>query len=271
MMKIKALLLVASCLVLVASAAAEGHGIALKTLVANHLASIGTPAARNAAVTRFAQGTVRVTDIIAGQIDLGGAAQFISQGDKLKCAFQLGVPQYPGEQFVFDGKNPQVATTGPNIRSALGQFLFTQSEILRSGLLGGSMSTAWPLLNSNSKQARLKLEGLKKIDGRELYDVDYTPRNHDASGDLSIHLYFDPQTFHHVMTIYRLILHDASGQIQKGTDETTQTVEERFDDFRPVDRVTLPMHWTIRYHVYPGKASELQWDVHFTGIEQKPL
>jgi hypothetical protein len=38
------------------------------------------------------------------------------------------------------------------------------------------------------------------VDGKELLRVNYHP--HHGSGDLKIYLFFDPETFRHVKTIY---------------------------------------------------------------------
>ncbi len=87
-------------------------------------------------------------------------------------------------------------------RSRLGNFLFLQEEVLREGLFGGVLSTAWPLLNTQIRTRSLKYEGLKKVDGQQLYDISYIPKKRFESGDLSIHLYFDPETYRHVLTVY---------------------------------------------------------------------
>ena len=63
------------------------------------------------------------------------------------------------------------------------------------------------------------------------------------------------------MTVYRL----ATTPVDQGetTDpgNVTTIVEERFDDFHPVDGITLPMTWDVRQRVEPGKAVEYEWKV----------
>lgn len=166
----------------------------------------------------------------------------LSQGRKFKCAFQFGTPQYQGEQFVFDGQKSVVGMIDPTSRSNLGTFLYSQEEILREGLFGGTLSSGWPLLDLVQSRAKLKYTGVRKIEGRELDDVVYIPKKRGGNGDLTIHLYFEPETYHHVMTVYALTLQNPGGNAAEGTDETKQTLEERFDDFRPADGVTVPFH-----------------------------
>jgi hypothetical protein len=84
-------------------------------------------------------------------------------------------------------------------------------------------------------------------------------------------LYFEPETYHHVLTVYKLtMLHGT--QTLSDPNQTTVTVEERFGDFQPVDGLTLPRHWDIRYRVEPQNVvQEYQWDVLLTQIEHNKL
>lgn len=257
-------------IVAIASLAADPK-LSTKEVVSKHLDSLGSAEARRAVGVRMARGTVEFSDVVTGKIHLQGTAMLVSQAEKVKCAFQFGVPQYVGEQFVFDGHTHQVAMTDPGKRSNLGQYLFTQSEVLRDGLLGGALSTAWPLLDVATKQPKLKYEGLKKVDGRELHEVTYIPKKSSGSGDLLIRIYFEPETFRHVMTVYRLTVHNSAGSIQQGTDEASEIVEERFSDFHEIAGLTLPSHWQLRYYKAPSTTPGLlQWDVRFDSIGAPP-
>jgi hypothetical protein len=202
-------------------------------VVAKYLGAMGTADARSAAKSRAAQGTVAFSELVTGNAHLDGKALFRSEGAKLKCVFQFASPQYPGEQFVFDGKNVGVAQIDQQARSMLGGFLVGEPEILSEGLWGGELSTAWPLLDTKASGAKLKYEGLKKIDGRELQEVSYVPKKRTNSGELSVRLYFEPDTFRHVFTVHKLSASPVeSGQATDPSTVTT-TVEERFGDSRP--------------------------------------
>jgi hypothetical protein len=242
------------------------------TIVSSHLASIGTSEARANAASRVSQGKVVFAERIKHTLHMEGAATLLSQGRKHRCEFQFGNLQYPGEKFVFDGNQRMVAMVDQTSRSRLGNFLFLQEEILREGLFGGVLSTAWPLLNLQNTNPSLKYDGLKKIDGRQLYELSYIPKKRSESGDLSIHLYFEPETYHHVLTVYSAtMLHD-SGQDLSDPNQTTAIVEERFGDFQTVDGLTLPRHWDIRYRVEPQSIpQEYEWDVTLTEIGHNKL
>jgi hypothetical protein len=240
-------------------------------IISRHLDSIGSPEARASAVSRASLGNVVFAEIIQHSLRLEGAARLLSQGRKHRCEFQFGNPQYPGEQFVFDGNRGLVAMVDQTSRSRLGNFLFLQEEVLREGLFGGVLSTAWPLLNTGNTNPSLKYEGMKKVDGQQLHEISYVPKRRSESGTLSINLYFEPETYHHVLTVYKLtMLHGT--QTLSDPNQTTVIVEERFGDFQPVDGLTLPRHWDIRYRVEPQNvAQEYQWDVLLTQIEHNKL
>ena len=241
-------------------------------IISRHLDSIGSADARAAAVSRVSQGKVVFAEIIQHSLRIEGVATLLSQQRKHKCEFQFGNPQYPGEQFVFDGNRELVAMVDQTSRSRLGNFLFLQEEVLREGLFGGVLSTAWPLLNTQNTNPNLKYEGLKKINGQQLHEISYVPKKRSESGELSIRLYFEPETYHHVLTVYSATsLHD-SGQNLSDPNQTTSIVEERFGDFKTVDGLTLPQHWDIRYRVEPqSHPQEFQWDVTLTDIGHNKL
>ena len=254
----------------------------VEDVLAKHLASIGTPEARAAAKTRLADGKAQMQEVVGGSSSLSGTANLASDDRRIKIAMAFpGVTNYPGEQWVFDGKNTGVAETGPGARSSIGGFIHRYPELLREGLLGGSALTSWSLLDLNARQPRLKYDGLKKVEGRELHQVSYTPRK-GASG-LQIRLFFEPDTFHHVQTTYTMELgagmsemKDARGNVV-GVDNTQHQAEvryvvtESFGDFQTVDGLTLPSSWSITYDYQPSTANIMKWSIkldHFKHNEQ---
>jgi hypothetical protein len=248
------------------SATGKAPKLSADEIIAKHVASVGTEDARAALKSRVAQGTVQFSERITGTIHLDGKASIVSQANKVKVAFGFATPQYPGEQLVFDGQNVQVALIDQQSRSRLGNFVVQEPEVLKEGVFGGVLSMGWPLLDVKASGVKLKSEGIKKVADRELYALSYIPKKRNNSGDLSVLLYFDPATFHHVMTVYRL----AAAPVEQGetTDPSsvTTTVEERFDDFHAVDGVTLPLSWDVRARVEPGKALEYEWKVTLSNV-----
>lgn len=260
-------------------------------LVAQHLDSIATPAVRSGIKTRVVQGPVEYRILVGGAGVLDGKAQIVSDGKKLIFMMKLPNNEYRGEEFVFDGDKVKVAfSSARQSRSALGNFVFVQDAVIREGLLGGVLSTAWPLLDLNERKAKLSFDGLKKADGKEFYQLRYRPHK---NSDLEITLYFDPQTYRHVETVYSYSttagLTGASpgaggGGITPGTLDSSpgsglpggnaetaaarQTpnryrLTEKFSDFKTVDGVTLPTHDDIQFsmELQNGRTTLSDWDL----------
>jgi hypothetical protein len=215
--------------------------------VKQHLNSIGSEQARAAVNNRGVGGTVSFQLVTGGTEREDGKQIFVSEGGKLVSWFQLPNHHYPGERFVSDGKKIHVAEIQASVYSALGDFVMAHSEILTEGLWGGTLSTAWPLAHLEQRLAKLEDRGLKKVDGRELHRVDYVPRK---TSDLQIELYFEPDTFRHVMTVYSLtapppMAHNRAQNLRQG--DVHYRLEERFADFKIVDNLSLPSRWTVEF------------------------
>ena len=175
-------------------------------LVAKHLDSIGTADVR-AAKSRIVQGTSLFKIRVGGGGELSGTSALVSEGRKSVLMIKLANNDYRGEQFVTDGDKVSVAaTTSDHKWSDFGYFVRAQDQIVREGLLGGELTTAWALLHLTENKAKLSFDGEKKIDGRSAYQLTYHSKKRD---ELTVHLYFDPQTFQHIATTYAITL--ASG------------------------------------------------------------
>ena len=214
-------------------------------LVKQHLNSIGTEQARAAAKNRAVEGTVQFR-ILNGAGSQDGKEVFISEGDKLVSLFKLPNPSYHGERFVSDGKKTVVAMLRPGVYSNIGSFVMVHNEILTEGLWGGTLSTGWALAHLDEHRAKLKYRGLKKVDGRQLHQIDYIPKH----SDLEIQLYFEPDTFRHVLTVYELTISPQMAHSETQTarqQETRYRINERFADFKSVDNLNLPSRWTIQF------------------------
>src|ERR1700722_1654364 len=216
------------------------------TFVKQHLSSIGTDEARASVKNRLAQGDLNFQYLnVAGIVQ--GKLQFVSEGDKFVSVLKIPSPEYWGEQFASDGKKTLVKQIKPGIYSALGRFVFEHNEVLTEGVWGGTLSTAWALSHMDKRHAKLQDQGLKKVDGRELHRLDYMPKK---SSDLQIELYFEPDTYRHVMTVYSYhVMARAGGgpMASAGQEERYYRLEERFADFKNIGGLTLPEKWTIQY------------------------
>lgn len=238
-------------------------------LVAHHLDSMGNSQARANAKTRVAQGTAAFKFLVGGAGTLDGKSQFVSEGAKLHFIMKFANNDYRGEQFIFNGDRVEVSSaTAQQNRSALGGFIYVQDCVLRDGLWGGVLSTAWPLLDLERRKAKLTFAGLKKADGHDLYELRYQPRKNT---DLEIHLYFDPETYHHVLTVYTLNILPSVVEGETANARQQQTryrLEERFSDFKSVDGLTLPTRHDIHFtqELQNGGTTVYEWNIHETDL-----
>ena len=284
---------------LLQSTTTYANDVKLEDIINGHLDSIAKPDVRSKAQSRVVEGTAQFRVLTGGAGAQDGKAVFVSEGRKVQLNLKFVTSNYHGERFITDGNKVTVATATDNqSRSSLGELVHVQDAMMREGLLGGELTTAWPLLDVEGRKAKLTYEGLKNIDGKSLYDVRYKPKK---GGDVEVHIYFDSD-FHHVMTVYtmqfeaRLV---AGGQLSNlaipelgsagsqaagsngvqgtvGSDaaqasaqsQTRYRIEERFSDFQTVDGVTLPSHYVLHYTQEPqsGKTTVLNWEVATTRV-----
>jgi len=214
--------------------------------VARHLESIGTAKARAAITTRIISGTSQVIFHTTPVGQAVGRAVLASEDTKSLLGMSFPSPVYPREQLGFNGSTFMAAHILPGSRSALGSFLMTHSLIFKHGLMGGTLSSAWPLLDLTKRNAELEYMGKKKVGNQMLHEIKYVPR---GGSDLQIRLYFDEDTFKHVRTEYERAIAGAMGDrsyIAPGNGrETRFKMVEEFSDFRKEGDLDLPHTYKI--------------------------
>ena len=244
-------------------------------VVKRHLDSIGSAAALAADKSRVFEGTTNFQVLTGGAGKIDGKMAIVSEGHKIHLMMKFPSTNYHGERFVSDGKKVQVAhSTDAKTRSSFGQFVYIQDLVLREGLLGGELSTAWPLFDIGNRKPKLVYEGLKGIDGKQLHEITYKPQK---GQDVVVRLYFEPDTYHHVLTVYTLAIRAQLVQggetAQAGNQqESHYRIEERFSDFKTDDGLTLPNQYRIHFsqQVQEGNSSILEWDTTATRIIENP-
>jgi hypothetical protein len=217
-------------------------------VVTKHLDAIGTPQARAAIKSLLVEGNMHVRFLRGGMGEAGGPLSLISAGHKFSFRANLNISNYPGEFFAFDGEKKSIGYLTPGRRSQLEDFLNNNGEIVQEGLIGGVLSTAWPLYDWRDRKAKLDSDGLKKEEGKDLYRLRYKPRH--EGGNLKIYLFFDPETFRHVKTIYTEQVAPSIGtgpELSASEVLTRLTLEETFGGFTNVNGLMLPSQWMLKY------------------------
>jgi hypothetical protein len=247
---------------------AQNKKLTAEELIARHLDSVGTAEARSKASTRVAAGETKFIARLGGSANVDGQAMMVSSGAKLRLGIKLPLNDYPGEDMAFDGAQAATGLLPQGRRSQLSAFFSSQNLPLREGLIGGTLSTAWPLLRMDQTQPKLDYRGLKKVDGRQLHEVGYRPRK--GTGDLKVSIFFDPETFRHVKTRYNFEIGATIGTRENSNQNTESyyTLTEDFDDFRAVDGLTLPHKYRMQFSAEGRNGSALSdWTVTINKIE----
>ena len=277
----------ATLALLLAGSAFAANDLKPEEVLRRHLDSIGTAAARAAAKSRVVEGTASYQVLVGGSGVIHGNAVMVSEGRRLQLRLKIVASRYNGEKFLSDGDKTFVeGTYEDHSRSELGQFLRGEDFALREGLLGGALSTAWPLLDLDARKGKLKYEGRKKVDGTELEVVSYHPKKNT---DMDITLYFEPETFRHVRTVYSVsqapglappqalaVTDQGPGVTAAGSSDidsarrqqTRYRIEERFGDFKLADGLTLPSHYELRFteELAGGFTKSVEWQVNTTRV-----
>lgn len=220
--------------------------ITVEEVIAKHLESIGSAEARAAVRSRIIQGSVVATVRIGGSGQSKGGAVMASQGTMSLLGMIFGPQEYSNEKAGFDGRKLTLGELRPGIRTNLGGFFLTHDVIFREGLLAGTLSSAWPLLDLPARKAKLKYAGTKKINDRLAYVMKYEPH---SGSNLDIKLYFDTETFQHVGTEYEQdFLPPPVSRPQDAAQqkETHLKLTEEFSDFKREGGVILPHTYKLQ-------------------------
>jgi len=237
-------------------------------VVDRHLESIGSGKARAAVKTRIIAGTSQVIFHTTPVGQAAGRAVLASEGNKSLLGMSFPSPVYPREQLGFNGNTFTAAFVLPGSRSALGSFLMTHNLVFKQGLMGGTLSSAWPLLDLSTRNPELEYAGTKSVDNQTLHELKYLPR---GGSDLQIKLFFESETFRHVRTEYERVIAAPTGDrsyIAGVTRETRYKMVEEFSDFKKEGELNLPHTYKIRLTTDTQAGSfSAEWLIKLTQFE----
>ena len=191
-----------------------------------------------------------------------------SDGLKYLVGMSFPSPVYPREELGFNGNSFVAAFVTPGVRSVLGNFLMTHDLIFKQGLMGGALSTSWPLLDLAGRSAQLEYVGVRKIDDQTLHELRYLPR---GGSDLKIKLLFEQDTFRHVQTEFDRVIAAPTGTRGYGNVQETETryhMVEEFSLFKKEGDLTLPHVIKIKLSVDTQNGTFLaEWVIKLTQFE----
>ncbi len=229
--------------------------IPVKEFIARHLNSIGTEQARTAMKSVAIGGTSQAVFKGRGEGRADGIVVLASHEQRNMLGMKFNNPDYPHEKMGYDGKSFSVGFVRPGEYTVLGQFLRINERSFRSGIFGGTLSTAWELHNYDEGRGTLKHAGKTKIDGKELLKFNYRLKK---GSDLNMALFFDPDNFRHVRTEYKRVISSGQGltvDTSSRQNEIRYKMVEEFSDFREESNLTLPHGYNIYLEIISGRGT----------------
>jgi hypothetical protein len=224
--------------------------INLEDVLVKHLESIGPDEQRRSSRSRIIAGSSLMNLRTGGRGTVSGPALIASQDDRVLLKAEFTTPGYPYERIGFDGQKLHAPQYAPGARSPLAQFFLSQDAIFSEGLIGGTLSSAWPLLNLAQREPKLQYSGREKIKGRQAYKVKYTPRQ---GSELKMYIFFDAETYQHVRSEYERVIPAPMGA-RPGESASQREVRykliEEFSDFRSEGGLTLPHVYALQFSVF---------------------
>lgn len=265
LIKLACLILTGCCLTIPALAIEK---LKAEDVVQKHLDSIGTPAARAAAAHRVILGSVEFHFRARGTGQTQGSAVLASEGLMTLIGMTFPNLEYPHERLGYDGHTFTTGFIRPGVRTVLGDFIKNRDSVFKDGLIGGTLSTAWPLLDLATRNPKLGYEGTDKINGREVYVLSYVPRK---GSDFQIRLFFDAATFQHVRSTYGQVMSAMQGRTDKDSARQSASryqVVEEFGDYKKEGGLTLPHTYKLQLLIddYSG-SSKSEWTLTLTQFE----
>ena len=225
-------------------------------VVARHLASIGSAEARASLHSRLIEGTSLLSVRQGGKGQVEGQVRMASQSKMNLISMGFDSADYSQESFAFDGRELSTSHFRPGQRSRLAQLLMFNDLVFKEGLIGGTLSSSWPLLDLGERNPKLEYVGTKTSGGKQMHVLKYLPHK---GTETKITLFFDRETFQHVRTEYDREIVATSieriaprmnpgGQGQRARDARVKIIEE-FSNFKTEKGLTLPHSYKLELAV----------------------
>jgi len=239
--------------------------LSAQELITKHLESIGSAEARAKTKSRIIIGSNAATFRGRSTGAANGGAVLASTNNNNLLVMRFPSPDYRIEAAGFDGKDFTVSYVQPGSRTTFGNFLLRHDSVFKQGLLGGVLSSAWPLLDMTTTDAKLDYEGAEKIGDRQVHRLRFLPRK---GSDLRITLFLDAETFQHLRTQYEQTLAASIGSNIDNSSRQNETrfrMVENFSEFKKEGGLTLPHVYTIQLSVTGNAGTTIsEWKMNLT-------
>lgn len=242
-----------------------GQDLKTDEIIAKHLESIGTKEKLAGIKNRLVMGASSFESKLPSK-KTGGKALIVSEGTNLYFIASFASKEYPFEKIGYFNDKMSLPFVTSGARSPLGAFIADHEKVLSDGVMTGSMSNTWILINWQKDKATIRSGGTKKIDGRKAYVLDYFPKG-GGSGEFTIKMFFDAENFRHIRSEYRHEIspkQDTFGQLGR-QGGLKMRLTENFADFKDADGLMLPHSYTLNYQTDSNSGTfEYIWGVAVT-------
>jgi hypothetical protein len=245
----------------------------LKEIIEKHLESIGIPEKR--ALNRQIVGNTdfRLKYGESPMPNLSGKSKIISEDNSSYFQMSFVSRLYTYEEFAFDGKESTYLNlflkessvrrerTGQQSIAPLTIFCSRYPEIIKYGLFGGTLTSAWLLQNlQDHSTVKFELGKSKKIDGKDLFVINVQMPGNTFK---NLKIYLDTSTFKHIRSDFNTA--------------TGDWVSEEYTEFTNENGLNLPHKLKISAGVASvaklrtigspaANSSEYEWKTTFTGF-----
>lgn len=219
----------------------EGSSPTIEQLVQCHRRSVGSEQDLAEFKTRLSEGI----SIASGRIfkakghesgSIEGQSSLFSNDHSTTLKLEFDSHFYPFDGFSYDGKEVVGPTAIGHHFGYLAEFMMSCPDYVSADLVGGILSTTWPVLDLERSRQDFEFLGIEPTEGTE-----YLVLRCKFPSDAFVKLYFDPRSMQHLMTRY-------SGKTLFGSrlgPSRHITLTERFGEFRVFDGLYLPTRWQM--------------------------
>lgn len=240
-------------------------------ILSKHLDSIGKPEVRKTTRPRVIAGAIDITSRARTTAKGKGLFVMASEGVWNVLKMDFGANQYPFDRVGFNGSKVTASQVSPGTYSNLGNFVRSYPVLLKEGLLGGALTSAWLPLNLGDDRGQLEYGGTKEINHRRAHEIRYRPA---GGSDLKISLFFDAETYQHVRSVYAYVISarmsqgglgsrpaggDRVGEGSASQSETRVELREEFSDFKSESGLTLPHSYKIHLETVGAGSQFTDW------------
>jgi hypothetical protein len=232
-------------------------------VIKKHLDSIGKAEDRAKIQNIVVRGNALFSQGASEGVPAQGSVVLASEGNKLLMGMSFPIPIYPFEKITYDADKVRVGFVRPSVRTAFGEYVTRNEEIVKEGLLGGILSNSWALHTLATRKAKVSFDGKKKIEGKEVYALSYELKK---GSNAQIRMFFDVNNFQHLRTEYRRTQSAQMGatpNLSASQVETRESLVEDFADFKAENGLSLPHTYKISLILESRKTLEHRYTFDF--------